>query len=95
VSSLAAATVADHPQVELAAVPAALPAPLDRLEWTGRSEPRAGGSHRRRLSTAESVRSRADHSPMEATLRLLTWAGVVAAASVAAALGIGAIFGAI
>jgi hypothetical protein len=30
---------------------------------------------------------------MEATLRLLAWAGVVAAASIAAALAFGAIFG--
>jgi hypothetical protein len=32
---------------------------------------------------------------MEATLRLLAWAGVVAAASVAAALAVGALFGSI
>jgi len=32
---------------------------------------------------------------MEATLRLLAWAGIVAAASVAAALAIGVIFGSV
>jgi hypothetical protein len=32
---------------------------------------------------------------MEATLRLLTWAGIVVAASVAAALAIGVLFGSV
>jgi hypothetical protein len=32
---------------------------------------------------------------MEATLRLLAWAGVIAATSIAAALALGALFGAI
>jgi hypothetical protein len=40
-----------------------------------------------------SIRSAADHHGMEATLRLLAWVGVIAAASVAAALGLGLLFG--
>ena len=50
---------------------------------------------RRPTDLTVSVRPAADHLPMEATLRLLAWAGVVAAASVGAALAIGVLFGSI
>ena len=42
-----------------------------------------------------SVRPPADHLPMEATLRLLAWVGVVAAASLGTAIAIGVLIGSI
>ena len=73
--------------------PAAAQALADVFELAFEDAPARGRRRPHRLTV--SVRPAADHLPMEATLRLLAWVGIVAAASVGAALAIGVLFGSI